>query len=181
MKAVSESRSVNRWSTTFVTGAAAGLAGGVAEVLWVMVYAAASAVQTGAVARGVAAAMLPPSVALGAAGIELGVVIHLLLSVTLGVALLLLLRGLAQFVNVAPSEFAALPGLLAIVWAINFFVVLPSLAPSFPLLMPYAATLTSKLLFGVAAAWVARTHRAVRARSQGAVAIGVSRDVALQQ
>ena len=36
----------------------------------------------------------------------------------------------------------------------NFLVLLPLLNPHFPLLMPYAVTLTSKLLFGAAMSWV---------------------------
>ena len=45
---------------------------------------------------------------------------------------------------------------LAGVWAINFFVVLPIVSPAFVHVVPYAVSLTSKLLFGVAAAAVLR-------------------------
>jgi hypothetical protein len=48
--------------------------------------------------------------------------------------------------------FSFMLGSLAIVWAINFFVVLPAISPGFVHLLPYAVTLTSKLAFGVAAA-----------------------------
>jgi hypothetical protein len=41
---------------------------------------------------------------------------------------------------------------LGLVWAFNFLVVLPMLEPGFLTLLPLAATLASKLLFGVAAA-----------------------------
>jgi len=40
------------------------------------------------------------------------------------------------------------------VWAINFFVVLPTLNPVFVTLMPYGITLISKMLFGLAMAGV---------------------------
>jgi hypothetical protein len=38
------------------------------------------------------------------------------------------------------------------VWAINFFVVLPLVSPSFLDMVSYPASLMSKLLFGLAAA-----------------------------
>jgi hypothetical protein len=38
------------------------------------------------------------------------------------------------------------------VWAVNFFVVLPVINPQFVDLVPYAISLVSKVLFGVAAA-----------------------------
>jgi hypothetical protein len=48
--------------------------------------------------------------------------------------------------------------ILACVWAINFFVVLPLISPAFVTLVPYPVSLVSKLLFGVAAAAVLRHH-----------------------
>jgi hypothetical protein len=45
---------------------------------------------------------------------------------------------------------------LATVWAVNFFVVLPVVSPAFIHMVPYAISLTSKLLFGAAAAEVVR-------------------------
>jgi len=39
---------------------------------------------------------------------------------------------------------------LTLVWAINFFVVLPVLNPAFITLMPFGITLASKVLFGIA-------------------------------
>ena len=50
---------------------------------------------------------------------------------------------------------------LAGVWAINFFVVLPIVSPAFVHMVPYAVSLTSKLLFGVAAAAVLRRQAVV--------------------
>jgi hypothetical protein len=51
-------------------------------------------------------------------------------------------------------EPVAVVGLLVAVWATNFFLVLPALNPGFVDLVPYGASLTSKVLFGVAAAFV---------------------------
>ena len=41
---------------------------------------------------------------------------------------------------------------LVSVWAVNFFVVLPTISPAFVHLAPYSVSLMSKVLFGLAAA-----------------------------
>jgi hypothetical protein len=43
---------------------------------------------------------------------------------------------------------------LAMVWAVNFLVILPILSPGFVGLVPYEASFLSKILFGVSAAAV---------------------------
>ena len=43
---------------------------------------------------------------------------------------------------------------LAIIWTVNFQVLLPLLNPAFTLLMPAGVTLASKILFGLAMAGV---------------------------
>jgi len=55
---------------------------------------------------------------------------------------------------------------LAGVWAVNFFVVLPIVSPSFVHIVPYAVSLTSKLLFGVAAVEIVRDEALFAARPQ---------------
>jgi hypothetical protein len=55
---------------------------------------------------------------------------------------------------------------LAGVWAVNFFVVLPLVSPAFVHIVPYAVSLTSKLLFGVAAAEIVRDDAIFAARRQ---------------
>jgi hypothetical protein len=62
-------------------------------------------------------------------------------------------RGLS---NPYPFLLAALAG----VWATNFFVVLPIVSPAFVHIVPYAVSLTSKLLFGAAMAAVLRWQAA---------------------
>lgn len=39
--------------------------------------------------------------------------------------------------------------MLAMVWKVNFFIILPLVNPAFASLMPYGVTLASKLLFGM--------------------------------
>jgi hypothetical protein len=121
----------------------------VAEIAWVFAYGAFAGVSATDVAREVTASLVPDAAAWAAAP-ALGVAIHLGLSVALACAFVAWLdrslprvRGTARLVAIAV-------GALAGVWAINFFIVLPLVNPRFVTLMPYAATLLSKALFGAA-------------------------------
>jgi hypothetical protein len=51
------------------------------------------------------------------------------------------------------TRLAAAVMALILVWALNFFIILPGLNASFVTLMPYTVTLFSKILFGLAMAW----------------------------
>jgi hypothetical protein len=128
----------------------AGAAGGTAEMLWVAAYSAAAPVSGLEVARQVAATALPATAGLASAPV-IGVAVHMALSIALGVALAKLLLGLLVPTRHGGSALlaAALAALVA-VWAINFFVILPLLNPGFVTLLPFAVTLVSKLLFGLA-------------------------------
>jgi len=136
---------------TFYRGIIAGAAGGLAEIAWVTLYAGLTGGNPAALARGVTTAagvnaLLPSSPA------ELGVAVHMLLAVALGIALAYTWSALhdrrPSLTNPYPFMLTALAG----VWAINFFVVLPIVSPAFVHMVPYAVSLTSKLLFGMAAA-----------------------------
>lgn len=127
----------------------AGLAGGVIEIAWISLYSSVTATSAADVARQVAATALPVS-----AGSELapvfGVGIHMVLSIALAAAFAAVLFGpIARRFGAAGVFLSGLTTLSA-VWAVNFFILLPLLNPAFPVLMPYAVTLTSKLLFGAA-------------------------------
>ena len=95
----------------------------------------------------------------------LGIGVHMALAVMLGVVLAFAWQALAAkrgLTNPYPFMLAALAG----VWAVNFFVVLPIVSPSFVHIVPYAVSLTSKLLFGVAAAEIVRNQALFAARPQ---------------
>jgi hypothetical protein len=132
-------------------GILAGLAGGAAEVAWVMAYAATTGASSAAVARGVAIAVVPagPNFPLA---VELGIALHMLLAIGLGIAVAATFSApvLRRIGSWPRSTLVVL--MLGLVWAFNFLLVLPVLEPGFLLLLPPAATLASKLLFGVAAA-----------------------------
>lgn len=142
---------------TLGAGLLAGLAGGAAEVAWVALYAAASGVSASSVAGGVSSTVLGQSAT--ASPVFLGLVIHFALSVALGIALTgaLRLMGSARFTPL--YEMTALVIVLGGVWAVNFLLVLPMVNPAFVTLLPYGATLASKLLFGLAAACVFQALR----------------------
>jgi hypothetical protein len=127
----------------------AGLAGGLAEVLWVLAYGAFAPVSASEVAREVTASVLPQAAAAAAAP-ALGLAIHLLLSIGLAYAFVTALGGIASGARTVPVAVAA----LTTVWAFNFLVLMPLLEMRFATLMPYAMTLLSKALFGAAMGWV---------------------------
>jgi len=142
------------WST----GALAGFAGGSAEGAWIILYERFSGGEAAAVARGVTDSLFPGFAAAPLA-IPLGVAIHMGLAILLGVAISVLLRSLLPRVSGRMVEPIAVVGLLVAVWATNFFVVLPAINPAFVGLVPYGASLISKVLFGVAAAIVLQLRR----------------------
>lgn len=129
----------------------ASLAGGMAEIIWVSLYASFAPLTAATVAREVTASLLP-ALAAGTTGAWLGILIHMLLAVALGYAFAYALwKPLARpHGMVATLAISVLT--LATVWTMNFFVVLPVLNPVFITLMPYPVTFASKMLFALAMA-----------------------------
>lgn len=128
----------------------AGAAGGAAEIVWVSLYAALTGGDAALIARGVTTAVgvnaLLPDTA-----VSMGVAVHMVLAVLLGVPVVMLWQAFGKRLGLA-GGYAAVLAALACVWAINFFVLLPLVSPPFITMLPYAVSLTSKLLFGLAAA-----------------------------
>jgi len=136
----------------WATGVLAGLAGGGAEVAWIVLYERVSDGEAAAVARGVADSFYP-HVAASSLAVPLGVAIHMSLAVLFGLAIAVLMRSLLARMRATALEPVAVIGMLVAVWAMNFFVVLPAINPAFVSLVPYWASLISKVLFGIAAAF----------------------------
>src|SRR5580658_350567 len=111
-------------------GVVAGVVGGLAEIAWITLYAAATGADPATLARAVTTAA-GVSALFPAAPVVLGVTVHMLLAVTLGIALSFGWRVLSshrlEIANPFPFTLAALIG----IWAVNFFVVLPSIDPAF--------------------------------------------------
>jgi hypothetical protein len=138
---------------TFYTGIVAGAAGGLAEMAWVTLCAGITGDDPAALAQGVTTAA-GLSAFLPHHAVAIGIGVHMLLALALGVALAAIWNPLGGNHsgpdNPYPSVLAALLG----IWAINFLVVLPIVSPEFVHLAPYPESLASKLLFGAAAAAV---------------------------
>lgn len=132
-------------------GAAAGIMGGLAEVAWIALYSEAGGTPAAAVARGVTGAVFP-SLAAAPLSAWLGVAIHMVISVALGLAIALVMRRLMPRFGATKAGFATVVAMLIAVWAINFFAVLPVVNPAFVSVVPLAASFVSKTLFGLAAA-----------------------------
>lgn len=151
---------------TLRIGILAGAAGGLAEIAWVTFYAGATGGDAAALARGVTTAAGVSALLPAASPVALGIGVHMMLAVMLGAFLTFIWQELSAqraLTNPYPFMLAALAG----VWAINFFVVLPIVSPAFVHAVPYATSLTSKLLFGLAAAEV------VRSRTRSAASVPV--------
>lgn len=127
----------------------AGFCGGMAEIIWVAIYGAMTPTSAMEVARQISASVFP-AMADSSAAAPVGIAVHLLLSLLLaGVFAVAVWLPFARKLRFAPAMLVSVAALSG-VWAINFFVILPLLNPAFVVLMPYAATLFSKVLFGIA-------------------------------
>ncbi len=126
-------------------GAIAGFAGGLAEVFWIGLYSLVEHRNGFDVARQVADTVLrgvtmpcEPTLGLG---------IHFTLSISLGIALVRPLLALKRRIALALAPISI--GLLGLIWAVNFLLILPVLNPVFPLLLPAWVTIVSKVMFGI--------------------------------
>jgi hypothetical protein len=153
---------------TIKIGVLAGAAGGLAEILFVTLYALVTGVDAAMLARGVTTASGTMAL-LPAAPVATGISVHMALSVMLGLALAGLWRVLSSRVRHGGLYGLTLAVLVA-VWAINFFVLLPAISPDFVHLVPYAVSLTSKLLFGLAAAEVLSRYAFARQAARESLA-----------
>jgi hypothetical protein len=130
-------------------GFLAGLGGGAVELAWVGLYSSAMGTSGVAVAEQVTTSLFPAAAGLPSAPL-LGIAIHMLLSVALGLAFAATIWRLAAPLLGTAALMTTAAVSLTLVWAINFFVVLPVLNPAFITLMPFGITLASKVLFGIA-------------------------------
>jgi hypothetical protein len=129
------------------TGLLIGLAGGLAEIVVVLLYSTITGEDAAMVARHVASA-----IGLDGASAVVGVIVHMGLALALGIALSAALQIAVDRPVHDRAIFSFIVGSLAVVWVINYFIVLPAVSPSFVHLLPYAVTLASKLTFGFSAA-----------------------------
>ncbi len=133
------------------TGVIVGLSGGITEIVWILLYKNISGGDPASIARGVTETLLPQTLSAGMA-VPLGVIIHMSIAVALGIAIAVLVRSWLPRSAPGFLEPVMVVGLLIVIWAVNFFLILPVVNPAFVTLVPYAVSLMSKVLFGCAAA-----------------------------
>jgi len=142
------SRQEKRFSLSTSQALLAGLAGGIAEVLWIMAWTTVTPLQATTVAREITRTVFP-GMAEATMATETGLVIHLAISLVLG---LVFVWTLGKYLAHHYGGTGVLAGsiiLLTLIWAVNFLLVLPALNPVFVTLMPTGVTLVSKILFGL--------------------------------
>lgn len=127
----------------------AGIIGGLSEIIWVLVYTQFSNLSAATVATQITKTFIP-NIAAGTTAIILGILIHFILSIAL---LLLLVKSafsrLSHNRTVFPKLMLLSVALLTLVWAFNFFILLPYINPAFVNLLPYEISLASKVMFGI--------------------------------
>ena len=138
------------------TGVVIGLAGGVAEIVWIAIYgnlAAVDAINVAAAVSATIALALPDILPVSVAALS-GIAIHMVLAIGLGIALAFVWFSAAGRRSRQFNEYAFMVAALIAVWSLNFFVVLPLVNPAFVKLVPYPVSLVSKILFGLSGAAV---------------------------
>ena len=146
-------------------GVIAGLAGGLAEIIWVSVYSEMTGGNAAVIARGVTTAAglnaLLPSMS-----VTVGIVVHMVVAVAYGLLLAVIWQWLARRTRSTAICYLFVLVVMAGAWAMNFFVILPIVSAPFVTLLPYMVSLTSKLFFGLAAAeTLRRLNAAVTVRA----------------
>jgi len=126
----------------------AGIVAGLVEVAWIGAWSVHAGPQAAAVAGAVSATVFPGSAGLAIAP-WLGLAIHLFLSVALALGFGKLVWPLVRHRHAGATMLASVL-VLALVWKVNFFILLPAWNAGFVELLPLAVTLASKLMFGAA-------------------------------
>ncbi len=132
-------------------GALVGFAGGAVEVIFMAAYCALTDTQAGKsgmeILRCVAYTFFDGGAQLWLSGL----VIHLVLSVIIGLVFGLVVYSAQQHGIQARYPVISASGvvMLIAIWAFNFFVLLPVINPEFIVLVPLDAAFFSKLSFGL--------------------------------
>lgn len=131
----------------------AGIAGAMAEVMWVALCSAFTPLSGNEVLRQITASVIP-AMADSAWAPTLGLVLHLALGMAVAYVFgLLIWQTFTRRMGAGTTLGTALL-VLAAIWTFNFFVLLPVVNAEFVGLMPYAVTFASKAMFGIAMATV---------------------------
>jgi len=140
---------ISRRSYTLGTIVLAGLAGGLAEILWIGAISPMTTFNATAVAQEITASLIP-GVPESIYNTFIGIGIHLVLSILLAAAFLLTIGRMVKNRTGLTGQLVAGVSTLLTVWVINFFVILPILNPVFVVLVSYGPSLISKVFFAIA-------------------------------
>jgi hypothetical protein len=125
-----------------------GLIGGSAEVVAVALYALLAGAGGWVVAQGVSEATFGARFS-GGDAVLVGLAVHFALSLAIAACMVLALPALLARVGRSGVVLVSAAALVGI-WAMNFFIVLPRIAPEFVAMVPLWLSFLSKLSFGVA-------------------------------
>ena len=145
----------NSLSRLWPVGIFAGASGGAIEIAWIAFYQSLTGHDGATIARGVTQSTIS-ELAAAPSAVLIGLAIHMVLSLALGLAICIMMRHVLRAYVSAVLEPVAVVSVLVGVWAVNFFVILPVINPEFVTLVPYGVSLVSKVLFGFAAALALR-------------------------
>ncbi len=137
----------------------AGLAGGLIEVIWISLYSLTVSTQVTEIGSAIATTIYSPSTEFYLAPV-LGLAIHMILSVILAFIFGSIIWPVIEriFHHSTVAMIASIT-MLAIVWKVNFYLILPIWNPEFIALLPLTVTLASKVLFGLAMGTVLTIYR----------------------
>ncbi|HVZ15362.1 MAG TPA: hypothetical protein VG894_12950 [Bauldia sp.] len=131
---------------TLFKGALIGTSGGLAEIAFIWTYMTVRGHEPGTIARAIAEAVhLGPSA-------SAGIAVHMALSLLLGIGLMGAWRSVRAPRPRASAAYLFMTVALIVVWSFNFLVLLPSLNPALPALLPYPVSFAATLLFALAGA-----------------------------
>lgn len=124
-----------------------GFAGGAAEVVVVTLATLVAGIGGWAVVAGVADATFGERF-LGSDAVVVGLTVHFMLSFLIAACFVPIAAQIQERFGVV-GVVAASAAALSAVWALNFLVILPRVAPEFVTVVPLAVSFLSKLSFGV--------------------------------
>lgn len=130
-------------------GVAGGLAGGVAEIVFMAVYCLVSGKSGASILSLVTFTFSDRGFAFGPLGAYSGVLIHLALSILIGISFSIAMFLIDNNKESATRTVFSAAVLLTGIWAFNFFILLPRINPEFVAMVPAKAAFFSKFLFGL--------------------------------
>jgi hypothetical protein len=150
-------------------GLVVGIAGGTAEIAVVGLYSASSGTDGSAIARAIASTVgfTDPSAVMGVAA-------HMVIAAGLGIVLTVAWQTLGARHLPRQMLLPVMLASLALIWAVNFFIVLPAIGSGVATMLPHVVTLASKLAFGAAAALSLSLVQPAAARGRSAAFVTLS-------